>query len=303
MASYQDYLDQQAGIDQTLEVSFEREAIAFSDRRESDLPVLTVPEADRGEGPFAPLAGAQLSTLTSPQQAALDSFLSRAPRIIDEARACASITDESTLQIAVILQQDVQAAIDLLEAFKRPEINRAYQAHKAALAELQSLTAPWRTAQAMLSDGAAAYQMRLRREREDAARQVQEEMQRVRDRELAIQLEQAAQAGAQEEVQAVLERAAIPLPEIPIIHTPVRVEGSITRGKHTYTLVDARKINLQWVLECILAEIATKGECKWLSTQIGREVRDKGKRAEEVVGVGSIEYSAGVSAGVRRRKG
>lgn len=241
------------------------------------------------------------SSLTPPQQAALDSFLSRAPRIIDEARAI-TITDEPSLQHAVTLQQDVKAAIDLLEAFKRPEINRAHQAHKAALGELQTLTAPWRTADTILSTEASAYQLRLRKEKEEAARRVQEEMQRGRDADLARQLEQATQAGAQEEVQAVLERAATPMPDIPIVHTPVKVEGSITRGKHTYTLIDARKINPQWVLECILAEIATKGECKWLSIQIGREVRGKGKRAEEVVGVGSIEYSEGVSAGVRRRK-
>lgn len=241
------------------------------------------------------------STLTFVQQRALDSFKARAPIIIQEARAI-SVVDEQSLQAAVVLQQDIKAAIDLLEAFKRPEINRHHKAHREALAELQTLTAPWNTALQILSSASAAYQLKLRREREEAARRVQEEMQRVRDVELARQLEQATQAEQQERVEEILERAATPIPEIPVVHVPVRVEGSITRTKHGYTLLDPKKLNLSWVLECILAEISTKGECEWLNRQIKREVKEKGKRAEEVVGRGAIEYEEGVSAGVRRRR-
>lgn len=241
------------------------------------------------------------TSLTAPQRAALQRFLSLAPSIIATARSI-TVTSPDTKQLAATHRQEIRAALDLLESFKRPEINRAHQAHKQALAELAQLTAPWREADEILKRAQDAYELGLRREREAAARRLEEEIRKARERSLEEQMAQAQQAKDGDQIMEVLERAAAPLPSIPVIHIPVPAAGSSTRGTHTYTLLDVGKIRPEWVMDQIRAEIGRKGRCEWLEKALQREVNERGKGAVEVVGVGSIEYSEGVSTGVRRKK-
>lgn len=252
---------------------------------------------------LAPISGlSPSSSLTLPQQAALDSFLSRAPRIIDEARSI-TVTDQPTLEQAAKFRQDIKAATDLLEAFKRPEINRAYKSHKDALAELNQLLAPWTTADTIVKIAQDAYHLKQRREREETARRFEEAQRKIRDEDLAKQLAEAEQAQSPELIEEVLERAITPAPVIPVIHTTTKAEGSSARVVHDFDLIDPDKIDPRFVMLAIKGEIGRLGRCDWLLAQIKREVGLRGKEAEKTVGEGSIRYRDGMSTGVRRRKG
>lgn len=241
------------------------------------------------------------TSLTPPQRAALQRFLSLAPSIIATARSI-QVSSPETKQLAATHRQEIRAALDFLEAMKRPAINRAWQDHQKGLDELKQLTAPWREADAIIKKAQDDYEMGLRREREEAARRAQEEIRKARERSLEEQLAQAQQARDGNQIMEVLERASAPLPSIPVIHIPVKAEGSSTRGTHTYTLLDPGKIRPEWLMDQIRIEYDKKGKCEWLEKAIQREVNARGKGAVEVIGVGSIEYSDGVSTGVRRKK-
>lgn len=248
------------------------------------------------------IAGADAdSSLTPPQRQALEKFKARAPLIISDARAI-SVSSPETKQAAALMRQDIRAAMDLLEALKRPEINRAHQMHKQALQELNALLAPWKTADEILKSSQDSYELQLRKERAEAARKIEEEMRRAREEALRKQMEEAEKAEDAAQILEVVERQAAPLPTIPVIHTPVKVEGGSTRTVATFNLLDISKVSPDFILSCIHAEVLDKGECEWLMKWIGREVKASGKRAEEKVGKGSIEYVEGVSTGVRRRK-
>lgn len=241
------------------------------------------------------------SSLTPPQAQALEKFKARAPLIISDARAI-SVSSPETKQAAALMRQDIRAAMDLLEALKRPEINRAHQMHKQSLAELTSLLAPWKTADEILKKSQDAYELQLRREREEAARRIEEEMRRAREAALRKEMEAAEKTENVEQILEVVTRQEAPLPSIPVIHTPVKVEGGSTRATLTFNLLDISKVQPDFILSCIHAEILDKGECEWLMKWIGREVRKSGRGAEDVVGKGSIEFEEGVSTGVRRKK-
>lgn len=243
------------------------------------------------------------SSLTAPQKQALEKFRARAPLIIQDARAIASAwyTPE-TKQAAALMRQDIRAAMDLLEALKRPEINRAHQMHKQALAELNALTAPWKTADEILKKSQDAYELQLRRERAEAARRIEEEMRRAREEALRKEMEEAEKREDVAQILEVVTRQEAPLPTIPVIHTPVKVEGGSTRTVSTFNLLDISKVSPAFILACIQAEVEKKGECEWLMGWIKREVNLRGKGAEKTVGEGSIEYVEGVSTGVRRKK-
>jgi len=241
------------------------------------------------------------SSLTAPQQQALDKFRARAPLIIQDARAI-SVSSPESKQAASLMRQDIRAAMDLLEALKRPEINRAHKMHKDALAELNSLLAPWKTADEILKSSQDAYELRLRRERQEAARKIEEEMRRAREEVLRKQMEEAERQEDVAQILEVVERQEAPLPIIPVIHTPVKVEGGSTRTTLTFNLLDITKVDPAFILSCIHAEVLEKGECEWLAKWIGRTVKLHLKDAERIVGEGSIEYVEGVSTGVRRKK-
>jgi hypothetical protein len=241
------------------------------------------------------------SSLTPPQAQALEKFKARAPLIIQDARAI-SVSSPESKQAASLMRQDIRAAMDLLEALKRPEINRAHKMHKDALAELNSLLSPWKTADEILKSSQDAYELRLRRERQETARKIEEEMRRAREEVLRKQMEEAERQEDVMQILEVVERQEAPLPIIPVIHTPVRVEGGSTRTTLTFNLLDISKVRPDFILSCIYAEVVDKGECEWLMKWIGREVKKTGRGAEEVVGKGSIEFEDGVSTGVRRKK-
>lgn len=241
------------------------------------------------------------SSLTPPQRQALEKFRARAPLIIQDARAL-SVSSPESKQAAALMRQDIRAAMDLLEALKRPEINRAHQMHKQALAELNSLLSPWRTADEILKKAQDDFEREKRRKEQEEARLIQEEMRRAREEYLRKQMKEAEAQGNVEQILEVVERQEAPLPIIPVIHTPVKVEGGSTRTVSTFNLLDISKVSPDFILSCIHAEVLEKGECEWLMKWIGREVRLSGKEAEKTVGEGSIEYVEGVSTGVRRKK-
>lgn len=241
------------------------------------------------------------SSLTLPQRQALEKFKARAPLIIQDARALTVSSPESK-QAAALMRQDIRAAMDLLEAFKRPEINRAFKAHREALAELNALLAPWKTADEILKSSQDAYELQLRRERQEAARRIEEEMRRAREETLKKEMEEAERKEDVSQILEVVERQAAPLPSIPVIHTPVKVEGGSTRTTSSFNLLDLSKVSTTFILSCIQAEVEKKGECEWLMGWIKKEVNLRGKGAEKTVGEGSIEYVEGVSTGVRRKK-
>lgn len=243
----------------------------------------------------------ETTTLTHPQQQALEKFRARAPLIIQDARSLTVSSPESK-QAAALMRQDIRAAMDLLEAFKRPEINRAYQMHKDALAELNSLLAPWKTADQILKSSQDTYELQLRKERAEAARRIEEEMRRAREETLRKEMEEAEAKEDVSQILEVVERQAAPLPSIPVIHAPVKVDGGSTRTVSSFNLLDLSKVSTTFILSCIQVEVEKKGECEWLMGWIKKEVNLRGKGAEKTVGEGSIEYVEGVSTGVRRRK-
>lgn len=253
------------------------------------------------------------SGLTLPQQRALESFQSRANLIVDEARTIA-VTDQTSLERAAQFRQDLKAATDLFEALMRPEIDRYHKAHKEALARLKQLLSPWTTADTIVKSTQDAYHLRERREREEAARRLQAQLQHAREEELARQLAEAEKlrasqpqapevvAQADQMLEEVLVRSTAPPPVIPVVHTTTKAEGSAARVVHEFDLVDVDKIDPRFVMDAIKAEIGRTGKCEWLMTQIKREVVLRGKEAERTVGEGSIKYREGMSTGVRRKR-
>lgn len=253
------------------------------------------------EKDFGPTVSGSDSSLTPPQQQALEKFKARAPLIIQDARAISVISPESK-QAAASMRQDIRAAMDLLEAFKRPEINRAHKMHKDALGELKSLLAPWETADAILKKAQDEYELQLRRERQEAARKIEEEMRRAREEALKKQMEEAERKEDVAQILEVVERQEAPLPSIPVVHTSVKVEGGSTRTVASFNLLDVDKIDPRFIILAIKSEIRDKGECGWLMQKIGQAVRLHLEDAVRIVGEGSIEYVEGVSTGVRRKK-
>lgn len=241
------------------------------------------------------------STLNPAQQRALDSFMARANLIVDEASAVLVQSPED-LERAASMRQDILQAVDLLEAFKRPEINKHHAAHRAALDELRRLTDPWRRADTILKTKQDHYQRQVQEEKEKERRQIEEMLARAQHESIAAQIEEATQAGDDEKVGEILARPAAPV-SIPFVAQPVKAAGTTGRMKTTVRVVDVSKLSHSFLLATIAAEVAEKGECKWLMAAINKAVKREGKHATAVVGDGSIEIGQEVSTGRRRRTG
>lgn len=240
-----------------------------------------------------------VSTLNPAQQRALDSFMSRANLIVDEAQSVV-VASPADLERAASMRQDILQAVDLLEALKRPEINAAHAAHKAALAELNRLTAPWSRADSILKSKQDEYQRAVWAEKEKERRLIQETLEKAQRESLAAQMEEAQRANDAEKVNEILARPVVPV-SIPFIAQPVKAAGTTGRMKTTVKVVDITKLSHSFLLAAIAAEVADKGECTWLTKQVNAAVKKEGKHAGKVIGEGAVEIGQEPSTGRRRR--
>lgn len=214
-----------------------------------------------------------------------------------------TVTDQTSFAYAASLRQQIRKVTDTFEALLRPGINRDYKAWKAGLADLEGHVGPLNAADVTIKAQQDRFQSEERKKALEEKRRVDAIREAARNQELAEELARAAKddsPAAPELVGQVLERMAAPLPEIPIVHTPVKAQGSSAKTVPTFTLLDLTKIDPKWVMKMIQEEITMKGECEWLGKKIMAEVKRYGPGAEEIVGRGSIKYDEVVSTGVRR---
>jgi len=218
-----------------------------------------------------------------------------------------SVTDQDSFQAAADLRRQIRRGVDTLEALQRPNIERLHLAHKAALADLKTWREPFDKAESALKKAQDDFQREERKKREEEARRFEEMRRKVQEDELARQLKEAAQRVEEEPEKAeaesweIIERMSEPPAPLPVVHAAVKAEGSSTRTVPSFRLLDVEKLDPKFILRTIRDEIARKGECSWLMSAIGAEVRErKNKSVEDIVGRGSIEYYEDVSTGVRR---
>lgn len=248
----------------------------------------------------APLpSGEIVATRSTPQSKALQELVARRDSLLSYARSI-KVTDPASFALAASVRRDLRRVKDTFEGLLRPGIKRLDQLHAQALDELKGYVGVVDQTDKLLKGEQDSHQTREKKRKEEEKRRLEEEMAAARDRILSEQLEEAVVDQSPERVEQVLERMAAPAPVIPLVHTPVKAEGAMSRTIPTLTLVDHAKLNPLWLLLMIWEDIQQKGECEWLTRQLKKEVARSGKSAVEKVGMGSVEYDEVVSTGVRR---
>lgn len=234
-----------------------------------------------------------------PKNKALQELVARRDSLLAYARSI-KVTDPASFALAASVRRDLRKVKDTFEGLLRPGIKRLDQLHTQALDELKGYVGVVDETDKALKREQDTHQTQEKKRKEEEKRLQDEIMAAARERILNEQLEAAVVEQSPERVEQVLERMAAPAPVIPLVHTPVKAEGAMSRTVPTLTLINSGRINPRWLLWMVQEELEQKGECEWLTRQLKKEVARSGKSAVEKVGVGSVEYDEVVSTGVRR---
>lgn len=217
-------------------------------------------------------------------------ILARGAALIPAAKSIA-IADDITYQLAAdFRRQQTKRHLDFVESLLRPNIARLHTAHKDALADLQLLQRDALAADTDLKRRMEQYQLaeRRRKEEERLAREraIAEERARLLAEELAFASEVEDDQGSLEILE---EMAAPPAPVcLPAVMSAVKAEGATTRFRQRFRVLDVTKIKRQY-LKLVVDE-----------EKVQQIVEQLGKKAEEEVGVGGIEWYEEAIVGSRK---
>lgn len=245
---------------------------------------------------LAPIATAAAG---KPSSRALAELESRKSELLAAAQSI-TVQDQPSYEFAAALRQQVRKVSDAIEGYKRPSIKLLHEAHAKALDDLKLSIAPLTQAEAFIKGKQDNYQNNLRRAQEAERRRLETAMEEARQRTLREEMETAAASATPNHLDSVIERMAQPAITVPMIPVKAKAAGASGTLVKKFRMLDPAKLSPAFIMGAILSEIAEKGECVWLTTAINKEMRYRGKGAEQTVGTGSIEYYEEISTGVRR---
>lgn len=229
-------------------------------------------------------------TLPVPSRREIAKVEAAGGEILDEARALRITTDEEYEAAGKFLVEVVKPGLARVDEVFDPNIRRWHEGHKAALEEKRGHAAPLLEAERIVKGGITGWRQEVARrqelERRKAEREARERAE-VAAREEALRL---LGEGRHEEAEEMLEELAegvVPTLPVPVrkVEAP-RVAGISTRTLKRWRLVDVGKMKREYMVPDEKA--------------IQAAVTAMGKRAEAVVGEGSIEYYEEESVGARR---
>lgn len=240
-----------------------------------------------------------LSPPSSPPSRALAELESRKAELLAAATHL-TVSDQPGYEFAATLRQQVRKVSDTFESLLRPNIKRFDDMHTEALNDLKRQRKPLDEAERVIKRKQDDYNNNLLRIQREEKLRIEAAMEEARQRTLREEMETAAASPSPDHLDSVIERMAQPAITVPMIPVKAKAAGASGMLVKKFRMLDPAKLSPAFIMGVILAEIAEKGECAWLITAINREMRYRGKGAEETVGVGSIEYYEEISTGVRR---
>lgn len=153
-----------------------------------------------------------------------------------------SISDDATFQLAATWLQRVKALRDAVSQLFAPHIKRAFDAHRALVAERQRLDQPLVAAETVLKRKLADFTVVEERRRLAAARQDTAAVTEARTDQIWREVDALEAAGYREEASALATELVMSPLAVVLTPAPVKARGLATREIWKYEVVNATQV-------------------------------------------------------------